>query len=51
VLRENGFVAYSRSLGLWNECANIHLGDPQYADLGDGNGECPTAGEARAEGN
>lgn len=24
--------------GLWNECANLHLGDPQVADLGDGKG-------------
>ncbi|GAA6006214.1 hypothetical protein JCM11491_002073 [Sporobolomyces phaffii] len=38
VLRKNGFIAYSRSLGLWNECANLHLGDPQEANLGDGKG-------------
>lgn len=38
VLTEHGFVSFSRSLGLWNECANIHLGDPQFANLGDGNG-------------
>ncbi|BGP18500.1 hypothetical protein JCM10213_001184 [Rhodosporidiobolus nylandii] len=38
VLRENGFVAYSRSLGMWNECANLHIGDPQEANLGDGKG-------------
>ena len=24
--------------GLWNECANLHLGDPQEANLGDGQG-------------
>ncbi|GAA5927414.1 hypothetical protein JCM1841_000464 [Sporobolomyces salmonicolor] len=38
VLRTSGFVAYSRSLGLWNECANLHFGDPQEANLGDGKG-------------
>ncbi|KAK4047885.1 hypothetical protein OIO90_006046 [Microbotryomycetes sp. JL221] len=38
VLRENGFVAYSRSLGLWQECANLHLGRAQHANLGDGQG-------------
>ncbi|GAA6063716.1 hypothetical protein JCM10212_001827 [Sporobolomyces blumeae] len=38
VLRKNGLIAYSRSLGLWNECANIHIGDPQVANLGDGKG-------------
>ncbi|KAM0754324.1 hypothetical protein T439DRAFT_298786 [Meredithblackwellia eburnea MCA 4105] len=38
VLGEHGFIAYSRSLGLWNECANLHLGDAQFADLGDGQG-------------
>ncbi|GAA6056735.1 hypothetical protein JCM3770_005871 [Rhodotorula araucariae] len=38
ILREKGFIAYSRSLGLWEECANLHIGDPQEADLGDGKG-------------
>ncbi|POY71663.1 hypothetical protein BMF94_5358, partial [Rhodotorula taiwanensis] len=38
VLKESGFISYSRSLGLWNECANLHLGDPQVANLGDGKG-------------
>ncbi|GAA5941582.1 uncharacterized protein JCM15063_001627 [Sporobolomyces koalae] len=38
VLRKNGLIAFSRSLGLWNECANLHLGDPQESNLGDGNG-------------
>jgi hypothetical protein len=58
VLRKNGLIAFSRSLGelrsfalpldvglinsfigLWNECANVHIGDPQEANLGDGKGE------------
>ncbi|GJN92507.1 hypothetical protein Rhopal_005537-T1 [Rhodotorula paludigena] len=38
VASEAGFIAYSRSLGLWNECANLHIGDPQVANLGDGKG-------------
>ncbi|GAA5889381.1 hypothetical protein JCM6882_000727 [Rhodosporidiobolus microsporus] len=38
VLREKGLVVYSRSLGLWNECGNLHIGDPQEANLGDGKG-------------
>ncbi|GAA5847775.1 hypothetical protein JCM5353_007638 [Sporobolomyces roseus] len=38
VLRKNGLIAFSRSLGLWNECANVHIGDPQEANLGDGKG-------------
>ncbi|GAA5833770.1 hypothetical protein JCM3766R1_000094 [Sporobolomyces carnicolor] len=38
VLRKNGLIAFSRSLGLWNECANLHIGDPQEANLGDGKG-------------
>lgn len=38
MLRKHGFEAYSRSLGFWNECGNVHLSDPQYADLGDGEG-------------
>lgn len=41
-------MAYSRSLGLWNECANVHLGDPQFANLGDGRGWQPELYEMRA---
>ncbi|KAM0790797.1 hypothetical protein ACM66B_004644 [Microbotryomycetes sp. NB124-2] len=47
ILRENGFIAYSRSLGLWQECANLHLGQAQYADLGDGQGWQPELFEMR----
>ncbi|ORY89033.1 hypothetical protein BCR35DRAFT_300814 [Leucosporidium creatinivorum] len=47
VLRESGFIAYSRSLGLWAECANLHLGDAQYANLGDGKGWEPELFEMR----
>ncbi|TNY22907.1 hypothetical protein DMC30DRAFT_414646 [Rhodotorula diobovata] len=38
ILRETGLVAYLRSLGLWEECARLHFGDPQEANLGDGKG-------------
>ena len=32
-------------IGLWNECANLHIGDPQEANLGDGKGVVPIKGE------
>lgn len=38
ILGERGFIDYSRSLGQWNECARIHLGQAQDGNLGDGNG-------------
>lgn len=38
ILAERGFIDYSRSLGQWNECARIHLGQAQDGNLGDGNG-------------
>ncbi|SCZ89175.1 BZ3500_MvSof-1268-A1-R1_Chr1-1g01008 [Microbotryum saponariae] len=41
VLRESGLIAYSKSLGLWKECLDMHGGGAQYADLGDGGGFQP----------
>ncbi|KAL5524115.1 hypothetical protein ACEPAG_8288 [Sanghuangporus baumii] len=38
VLTDSGFENFARSLGFSNECLDIHLGDPQTANLGDGNG-------------
>ncbi|TDL22603.1 hypothetical protein BD410DRAFT_770158 [Rickenella mellea] len=38
VLTNGGILNYARSLGFSNECFNVHLGDPQSANLGDGNG-------------
>jgi hypothetical protein len=38
VLTDDGIVNYARALGFSIECLGIHLGDPQSANLGDGNG-------------
>jgi len=38
VLTDSGFLNYVQSLGFSYECLGIHLGDPQSANLGDGNG-------------
>ncbi|KAH8083808.1 hypothetical protein BXZ70DRAFT_576971 [Cristinia sonorae] len=38
VLTIDGVVNYARSIGFSTECFGVHLGDPQTANLGDGNG-------------
>ncbi|KAI0793255.1 hypothetical protein C8Q75DRAFT_552192 [Abortiporus biennis] len=38
VLTDDGILNYARAIGFSNECFNIHLGDPQSANLGDGHG-------------
>ncbi|KZT39076.1 hypothetical protein SISSUDRAFT_1046137 [Sistotremastrum suecicum HHB10207 ss-3] len=38
VLTDNGFLNYAQSLGFSTECFGVHLGGPQAANLGDGNG-------------
>ncbi|TFY82185.1 hypothetical protein EWM64_g1836 [Hericium alpestre] len=38
VLTDDGIVNYARAIGFSTECFGIHLGDPQSANLGDGNG-------------
>ncbi|TCD61905.1 hypothetical protein EIP91_007719 [Steccherinum ochraceum] len=38
VLTDDGIVNYARAMGFSEECFGIHLGDPQSANLGDGNG-------------
>ncbi|KAI0051849.1 hypothetical protein FA95DRAFT_1554094 [Auriscalpium vulgare] len=38
VLTDSGSLNYARSIGFSTECLGIHLGDPQSANLGDGNG-------------
>jgi len=38
VLTDDGIVNYARALGFSIECLGIHLGGPQSANLGDGNG-------------
>ncbi|KAF8197945.1 hypothetical protein BJ912DRAFT_952626 [Pholiota molesta] len=38
VLTDSGIVNYAKSIGFSTECLGIHLGGPQSANLGDGNG-------------
>ncbi|KAI0958720.1 hypothetical protein AcV7_004453 [Taiwanofungus camphoratus] len=38
VLNENGVINFARAIGFSEECFDIHLGAPQSANLGDGNG-------------
>ncbi|KAG9310819.1 hypothetical protein JVU11DRAFT_8672 [Chiua virens] len=38
VLTDNGILDYARAIGFSTECLGIHLGNPQSANLGDGNG-------------
>ncbi|KAL5506941.1 hypothetical protein ACEPAH_6397 [Sanghuangporus vaninii] len=49
VLTDDGFLNYARSLGFSKECFGIHLGDPQSANLGDGNGPVKQTIELRAD--
>ncbi|KAJ3882239.1 hypothetical protein F5051DRAFT_458315 [Lentinula edodes] len=38
VLTESGFENYAKAIGFSTECLGIHIGGPQSANLGDGNG-------------
>ncbi|KAJ7042953.1 hypothetical protein C8F04DRAFT_1075381 [Mycena alexandri] len=38
VLTDEGFLHYAQAIGFSFECLHQHLGDPQSANLGDGNG-------------
>ncbi|KAI0066228.1 hypothetical protein BV25DRAFT_1797408 [Artomyces pyxidatus] len=38
VLTDDGILNFARAIGFSTECLGIHLGDPQSANLGDGNG-------------
>ncbi|KAK7035260.1 hypothetical protein VNI00_012027 [Paramarasmius palmivorus] len=49
VLTDDGIVNYARAIGFSTECFGIHLGDPQFANLGDGNGAVPQAIELRED--
>ncbi|EJU02566.1 hypothetical protein DACRYDRAFT_94372 [Dacryopinax primogenitus] len=37
-LLTNNFLSFAQDVGFSTECLGIHLGDPQQANLGDGNG-------------
>jgi hypothetical protein len=38
VLTDAGIVNFAKAIGFSTECLSIHLGAPQSANLGDGNG-------------
>ncbi|KAF9070151.1 hypothetical protein BDP27DRAFT_647415 [Rhodocollybia butyracea] len=38
VLTEDGIINFAKAIGFSEECLDIHLGAPQSANLGDGNG-------------
>ncbi|KAF9458448.1 hypothetical protein BDZ94DRAFT_1325510 [Collybia nuda] len=38
VLTNDGLLNFAKAIGFSTECLGVHLGDPQSADLGDGNG-------------
>jgi len=38
VLTDDGFLNWARSIDISTECLGLHLGGPQSANLGDGNG-------------
>ncbi|GLB37227.1 hypothetical protein LshimejAT787_0402780 [Lyophyllum shimeji] len=38
VLTDDGIVNFARAIGFSTECFGVHLGDPQSANLGDGDG-------------
>ncbi|KAJ3882425.1 hypothetical protein F5051DRAFT_319721 [Lentinula edodes] len=38
VLTEDGIINFAKAIGFSEECLGIHLGAPQSANLGDGNG-------------
>ncbi|KAG6820885.1 hypothetical protein H0H93_010229 [Arthromyces matolae] len=38
VLSDDGFLNFAKAIGFSTECLGIHIGDPQSANLGDGNG-------------
>ncbi|EJD03376.1 uncharacterized protein FOMMEDRAFT_123671 [Fomitiporia mediterranea MF3/22] len=48
VFTDDGFLNYARPLGFSKECFGLHLGDPQSANLGDGNGPVNQTVELRA---
>ncbi|KAF7362012.1 Secreted protein [Mycena venus] len=52
VLTDNGFLNFARAIGLGpssTECLGIHLGGPQSANLGDGNGYVNQTSELRQD--
>jgi len=49
VLGDAGFLNFARAIGFSTECFGIHIGDPQSANLGDGNGSVNQTIELRQD--
>ncbi|KAJ7925154.1 hypothetical protein B0H13DRAFT_2572878 [Mycena leptocephala] len=49
VLTDAGFLNFARAIGFSTECLGIHLGGPQSANLGDGNGYVNQTSELRQD--
>ncbi|KAJ7648059.1 hypothetical protein FB45DRAFT_212771 [Roridomyces roridus] len=49
VLTDDGFLTYIQSIGFSFECLGLHLGGPQSANLGDGNGWVNQTAEYRQD--
>ncbi|KAG7090856.1 hypothetical protein E1B28_009938 [Marasmius oreades] len=49
VLTDDGLLNYARAIGFSTECFGVHIGDPQTANLGDGNGALPQTVELRQD--
>jgi len=49
VLTDAGLLNYARSIGFSTECLGIHIGAPQMANLGDGNGSLNQTLELRQD--
>jgi len=49
VLTDVGILQYAQAIGFSTECLDLHLGAPQHADLGDGNGPQPQLMELRED--
>jgi hypothetical protein len=47
VLTTDGIVNYARAIGFSVECLGMHIGVPQTANLGDGNGDVPQSAVLR----
>jgi len=49
VLTDSGIINFARAIGFSTECLGIHLGGPQSANLGDGNGAVNQTVELRQD--
>ncbi|KAI0636648.1 hypothetical protein C8Q77DRAFT_1154567 [Trametes polyzona] len=49
VLTDDGILNFAQAIGFSQECLGLHLGDPQTANLGDGNGSVNQTVEFRED--